>query len=1020
MNRDVKRISKNTLIVLLVALMSACLFGFFGVSVKSKADAAISEIQLKTQYNLYENVYLPDATITFGDSEYEAEKIAVFPSGTAYCTSSFVASEEGLYKIQYRAKIGQDLKVFEKTFNVSGSLFSASGATEIAYGYYDATEHDPNNIGTTGRVEGLKVSLSAGDTITYNQAIDLNDYGRDELLIQCCVTPNTIGTPDSLLFYIYLTDAYDPSNVITIYERLPSNYEIYGNTYTAARAFATEKLTGWEWNSGVKHAGDNYGSPFALNTSGILNNTRLTTIADNTFQIAFDYSTKELLSPVRASSANPVVCDFDNPRDFGTLWDGFTTGECYISVYSADAFNFVITKIGRQDLTDTSFNSRNAVINVDLGDYSADDLPTAEVGSPYGLFGASCLSPYFGRLEVIPRVYANYGEPEQFEVLVEDGKFIPAKEGEYSLVYEVTDYFGETLTKVFTIEAVNELPEMSFDFTGIDNSTSALTGEYVSLGYPKVINASGNAVIKAYLKSGETETEITGGGFRTEAEGEYTVIIRATDHCERTVETEYGFTAEHTDLPTFVSEPILSDFFISGETYSVPAMKAYNFTDGSKAEIDAKITVIDDEGERIVRKGTFVPFASKNGKYTTIRYSASVAGGEDAVLEYNIPTIVTKKNDDLILKNYFYATEGKIMATEVDEYSTNYVVYGDIKLGFVKPVMADGFNFKFGFVRDFAALSEVNVYLKDSENPKEIVRLRYYIEDGKLTFKVNDDPIVYPVSQVFDSNDVFTVSYSAQKNGVIYDTFKSSYATIKRTMYGEEFKGFSSHKILFSISVEGVTSMTKVRIDSVNGQLINNDVMEFVGPNMTVTGVYGGTQKAGDRVVIPMVVAEDVVTSSSRVTVSVRDPDGNYVITTDGIELRNKESKEYTIEVSKMGRYLVSFVASDAEGNTEGFSYVINVLDEEPPVITVKEEIKKNYKLGDTVYLSSATATDNITQNPEVHVDVITPKGAVFSVENRNGYAFRPISAGTYKIIYWCIDEQGNMETFDFEIVVSE
>ena len=1016
--------TKNKLLLIFIVLFSLSLFCFSRVAFVTQADDGLGEVALKTEYDMYENVAIPEAKVTVGGVEYNTEVIVVYPSGSAYKTMNVNTFEEGEYRVQYRATVDGELKIFEKTFTVSNSLYSYSLSSEVEYGSYNAAEHDPNNIGTIGTVEGLKVSLSGGDTFKYNRAINLNDYSESDILLTFCVTPQVIGVADTFDFYVYLTDAYDSTNVIKIYSRLPSsNYTEYGNSYLAAKAFDSMKYTGWEWNFKTKHSGDNYGFPYGLNTAGYMNNAYLHDIRDNTFNISFNYAEKTLHNPVHASSGNvTTVCDFDNPRDFSQLWDGFTTGECYISIYCENDFNFVITKLGKQDLNDDAFTNRDPVTQIAFGDYDKDNLPNAVVGCPYGVFEANCLSPYFGNLDVTARVYRNYGEDNQYEVLVRDGKFIPEKPGKYYLCYEVKEYFGKvSKSEVYQITAKSPdgvLP-MQFDFTGVDIPEQGCVGDFVEVSSPIVENPCGNAVIKKYIEYNGIKEEFQ-NGFRPTKSGRYKIVFRAIDHSGREYYERFNFIALSGDTPVFIDEAKFPDYFISGATYSLPVLNAYNYVDGSREEVKATVTVIDDDGQRIIRTGTIVPVARESGRDTLVRYTASLNGGNKVVKEYRIPTIVAERNDALIMKNYFYASEGRINYSESGEFSTYYTISEDTKLDFAKCVIADGFTFKFGSMKNYVNFSAINIYVTDSENKKESVKLTYSIKGNSVEFTVNDGNIIYPVTQMFDSDDEFTLQYLSQNLAFSYDTLlKGNLAKIKNTVNGDVFNGFSSGKITFSLEVEGVTSLTKIRIDSVNRQLISNDDMDYVGPDISVLGVCGGMYRLGEEITLANVICEDVLQPSAKIYMSAEGPDGSYLLSTDGIMLEDVEVQQYKIKLDAIGSYIMTYTAYDSANRRSTFSYIVMVLDREAPVIKVTSDISKSYSLGETVYLSGATATDNVTEDLEVKVYVETRNGVMFEVKNQNGYAFKPLSVGEYKIIYWAVDEQGNMGTYTFTITVS-
>ena len=336
-----------------------------GVMFAGTTPELTTSTTLEASYELGTELEIPQGTLKVGDNTANAETIVVFPNGAAYKTVLAQLTQEGKYVVQYRASIAGKLYVVEKSFVVESKLYSCSSGTKYEYGTYVAADHNPKGFQPTGgEVTGLKVNLAGGDIFRYNEVIDLNTLTKDDQILKFALTPAEIGTADTQQMFMYLTDAYDPENVITIKIRQPDPVGGYSNIYMSAAA-PNQSLTGWEWNSGRKHTGGNYGAPFRANFAGYFkdgngayNSPYLSKIEENTVSFSMNYAERELHCTIRpASSSSTVVADFDNPRDFGSLWQGFTTGEVFVSLTSPSPVNFVITELAGRDVSNMEFET---------------------------------------------------------------------------------------------------------------------------------------------------------------------------------------------------------------------------------------------------------------------------------------------------------------------------------------------------------------------------------------------------------------------------------------------------------------------------------------------------------------------------------------------------------------------------------------------------------------------------------------------------------------------------------------
>ncbi|MGN1077295.1 MAG: hypothetical protein ACI4ST_02150, partial [Candidatus Gallimonas sp.] len=806
------------------------------------------------------------------------------------------------------------------------SLYSVSDLNStIEYGTYKADDHNPKGTTTGGSVTGIKVGLMANDTFRYNKVIDLSGWTEDDLFLSFSITPDTIGAEDVTAFTIVLTDAYDSANKVTVVVSHTIDGLGYSNSYI--RAMATgQKLTGWEWNLDRKHVSNDYGYPVRLSFAGLANNIdALQDVANNSVNLNFDYGEKELHSKIRQASATSTeICDFDSARDFTTLWNGFQTGECFLSIsasgYLGAKANFVITQLADQDLSDFSFDDRGELkVTADTGIYAPEALPVAVVGKFYPLFPASCISPYYGELDVTPHVYFAYGTASETECTLRKGSFQPTETGEYTVVYEAKDPFGTVGKAELTVLAVAQTEMITFDIQTDDYPTSVDAGNTVIIKTPDVNGGTGNIEVKTYIEYGVERTQIENELFRPTAAGNYKIVFEATDYCAQSAAFEIPLIVSPGTKPVFETDSLsLPRYFIDGETYVLSLPTARDYTDGSGREVPVSVTYTDSNGTIRVRKDNKItPQVDKNGDVVTVTYTASIDGKDTACLEYHIPAIQIKNaNGDLLLNRLLYPTDNKVTSVVAGEEGTTVTFSQEgARVDYINPLIAHGFTLRFSVPKSGASFSRLSVLLRDAEHADQTLKLTYMKGINGSVFFVNDEGSAYPLLQKFASDDLFYLRYDGNKREISFDLTKLVVKP-EKTLSGTPFTGFSSGKVWMSLQFEDVRAVSSVLVTEVCRQLLTDEPIDFFLPVIGYLGETGGTKNLGDVVTLPRAIAADCVSPITSFQITVKDPDGNVVKDVNGLALDGADGwGEYTIRIEKIGAYKVSYTAVDGSEN---------------------------------------------------------------------------------------------------------
>jgi hypothetical protein len=244
---------------------------------------------------------------------------------------------------------------------------------------------------------------------------------------------------------------------------------------------------------------------------------------------------------------------------------------------------------------------------------------------------------------------------------------------------------------------------------------------------------------------------------------------------------------------------------------------------------------------------------------------------------------------------------------------------------------------------------------------------------------------------------------------VVADSVSGTKVTVDTNLAGEAFEGFAQRTVYVRFETEGVTGESTVKLESICGQYFYSETKDWIAPVIYIDGTYGGEYSINTTATLARPFAMDVLDGDVGGTFTVTDPSGNIVTDIHGKRLENCEFFETQIELTQYGRYLVTFYAVDKQGNeTTTFAYTLRVLDEVPPTLTLKGGVAETVKVGSTVALPKAVATDNYDTSLVVKIMVIDPMGHTSIIPVSTGkYAMSRV--GTYIFCYFTQDEAGNI-----------
>ena len=993
------------------------------------ADATLNAF-LAQEYVVGDTVSIPNYQFETSGEKIIAEKIVYLPSGQGYTGETLTFSEMGQYVLSYYAKAGAETFEKTETFQVSDYLYSTIGTkSQIDFGgVAEYTQYKANTR------SGMIVDLSQGETLQYNKVINLNDYKDGKTFLNMSMLPHSLGAADANKILVRLTDVYDSNNYITFECRKIGAGQNYMERLTYVMAYASngqlpQGLAVKQKNKsdfvyeGIyykRHLNDIYGTELYFPMSGYSITTGENIALDETkvglqdMKLGFDYQKK------RVYGNGALIVDFDDPVLQKKIWDGFTTGECKLSVsvsgYNGGSCRMLFNEIDGNTMESNGkmYDDKKPEIFVDTTEISA--LEYISVGKPVNIPSATARDSYKGNCEVTTQVFVNYGASTQSLVAVADGAFTPKQERKYTIVYTAKDNCGNTQTKTYALQAKRTSEDVSLSYGTVVNN--ATVGQEVEIGKPTVTNAIGNYYVTiTAVKDGKKEVLLSlnkdtldeaNYTWRPMSAGAYQIVYEYHDYVSQG-ETSYPLNVAANGQDILIGDAVIPKYIIKGATYATPVFNGYEFVNGNgkekKADLYLSTKADYTESDKIVND-TFVVNATAQTCFFTF-----VLG--ENIRTYSVPLVdVNYGQRPLALHKYFYGYSGEPIP---EAEKTTYTIAnqsGEYSLGFINAVQT--FDFSVGFtVPQTANYNKVKVVLTDSVDSTQQLVFNYRNTSSTAYFSINGG-VEYDFGKRINGTS-FVLSYKNAK--------KTASAGVNMTYNvetgadGKAWAGFSSGKVWVQIFVEDITDTNapQITMDKVNGQFIYQLVMmgmnltaDIIGPQISTPTLKGNFAK-GDKATIVPVEYGDVLDPKVTATFTVRDPNGNVVVSDANVRLENLTdlSQSHEITLNVYGNYLISYLIKDAAGNPTVYEYAIAVVDEVAPTVRLNAHATAVY-CGKAITLASLNITDDISspENCKVFKYVQTSDGQRVSVK---GKTYTPAKAGEYQVWYYVYDENENV-----------
>lgn len=952
-------------------------------------DANYPALRLNHVQNKYKCNDKPDLQskqIIDCQSEY-SETVLLYPDGTIKKSNKYLLNQQGEYVLRSTAVVDGKKFIFERKFFTQKQKAYISPNNENIL-YSDSSYVNQN---------GIAFTLKNNETFVYDDIIELNN-DSDTPIIELYITPFVKGKAEANMIDIRLTDINDENNYITIRSSC-----FWKDPYTSFMTAGVKNNRKVGWEGEYLRTTPERGTFAPVSHAGLSTKGKYYPVS-----FSFNSSTGEVyLLNETLSSGKTLVTNLKSHKEHDEIFNGFSTNivKLSISVYDAAAVRsaFLLTSVNGEKIFDLYGQTKSYTdIDINFDGYDENKLPYAIEGLPYKLFDACCVNANGKEIPVDKNVYLNYEEDNQFDISIKDDCFIPVYSGDYTVVYSVNTDSGDMIIRKYTVTCRSSDSDI-LEVDVIPPERIAKLGEKLELHSPQIINASGKIKKSITFVSPSGKAGDVGiGVFIPKETGKYKFTYTISDYIGRLVTKEYEVDIVKNDKPVFNNVIEIPEYFIYGEKYSLPVLTATDYSDGIN-EIPVIVTITENGIEREISVGDY--YTPTTEDVVVITYKAVGKKGSN-VLSF---TSKIKKvcDEDEFGQTEFYLSEyfhGNNIRINADEKSVRIETVGkNAKFNYIYPLLSDGFNFKFNFDETHSSAAAMHIYLEDYLNESVSIKISFIRGENQSCYiSLNDGEKIKTDYSMAGGGKDFILKYDSVNN-ILTDDF--SYAlNVDECHNGDVFLGFPNKKVNFRVEFEEDNADTVLLFKALNYQPFTSSVEDEVMPRISIPEYKTQIIKAGSEFDILEALAADVLDNDIKFTVS-GNFGADYIMSTDGILLKDVPVKQYRIKFDKIGSYNFVYRATDRSGNSCDAFISFTVIDEEPPVITVNNDILIGKK-GKTIDLPIAEAHDNETKELKIVIIAIRPDNVI---ENISGNQYTMKIAGKHIIRYMCIDEAGNV-----------
>ena len=1029
---------------------------------------------LPESYNLNSEFKVPAGKISYDGHQYSYNDYYVrYPNGKSYKKDTYVLDIAGRYECVFIYST-QDFEVYAKyVFSALTAAYTVKNPESyVEYQQQIITNIDPadglkvklmeNDMFTYNQIVDISNATRDTPIIKYhpyahslraNPANAHLDMYKDVVFQYDDHNKPKPHTIDANCSVVRVTDAYDSTNYFEVHifyrtANLSNNrqqqycvggascQDLVGIERATAQGTGNRLVTidGVTYREYIGKTPSSFGA--TLNTrTGYIYENRLN--EDGTYQKRVVGTTYDISSTADISNADDYgysiyyepdtkkiyvgmvsqfcINDMDEVVLHGTnTFKGFTTNEVYVSVYfqeyNSSYAEFDLESIyGVDDFSKTVVEDKNAPI-IEL-DNDNNNFNIA-VNEEFKLFNASVIDySYQGDLKTF--VYYEYNTPQQTQINVKNNAFVPKKPGNYTVVYQATDAFGNVSHKEVSLYAITTETNKIIDFS-VEKITEADAGQEITLPTPniKVYNNEPTIKCTATYEDGEA-VNINTNTWKLflRKPGKYQIRYEYSDGIS-TYYFEYELNAR-TSNNVYLEELHLPKYIIKDAEYTFDTARVVK-VQSKELEYANPDVYVSEDGAGFSRKIDPKDFATTASNNIQLQYRF---GSNVLLTSEEIPVKDVDFKNRLQKTAYFDTQNMTVEAT-----SSSIVLRGsnsgEATAAFINPLNLSTFAFKVDLLGSNFKDSPFELTLTDYEDDDNKITILYTGKSGSdlVTVSVNDG------QSITVNPTQYTISYNSLDE-ILSDTFDNEFSLVNP---------FKSDRFYLSMRFLVPSVSNYVAINAIGEQIMNQGNYDTKGAKINAPRIENN-HSIGSIIDLNFFRPDDVLSpyleKNYEITVNYYEneqADGIAVQALDGTLLDGTQdlTKNYQIKLEKIGIYEVRYQYNDQSYKngrlTPNKTFIVKDIysvDDTAPVITLGGGYNQNTvvsaKVGDTYTVKGYKVSDNYSKKVSVTIYVISPNNLLTKL---SGKSFKVKEKGDYRIYYYAEDESGNIASVYYTV----
>lgn len=945
---------------------------------------------------------------------YDVTVSVITPDGTKQLVTDIYYLPEtlGEYTIVYESIVnGMPLKEEQKfeVYYTPVNYLNLSSKAQVAVGQElpDYVKRPNEESPTTGTC----INTLATDTIYYKPIVDLRKLTKEDNLISFYTQASAKNVTN---IYIYLTDIYDPSNVVSI--------RFYRNEWSKNHSYLV-----------VNRAKSSYGVSNEGATKGQIRKTYGTVAYDcsmspNTygtalFNLQYDGASDTLYSIIRGTQYEVLeLCS--EKLDFVDRFYGFTTGEVYVSVKINNAGGIYLQELANTDMTSIDVEEFELGENYIVFDEYYETRPMPVKGYAYKI-PAVHASPVCGQtLNIAYKVYDESGK----EVQTADGAFTPMSVGEYKIVYS-SPLKELKIEKTLPLTVKDTPTDIQME---IPQNQKVRAGDYYTFPQMPIFGGEGEYTYsyRLYNEDGEFFADDFGRYFVATGK-QITAEITVCDYVGYQKIFSYPIEVDN-DVSVLSLKGVLPHTVRAGTQLALPDFDVMDYRTGNTL---AKQLVINEDVITLTTE-TYT-FTVPECKKLTIRFAGGI--GTEAETEKDLYTytirVLPKESSQLDLIEYDVDSLGVV-------YLENGMTFvskkeGESNVSYPYSLPANGLPLKFAVGSEQLEESSVLLHFTDEKDESKTLSFKisgfdvtkltanieqvgvwekYAISCIKGVYTENCGAEDYKAEYIGKSYYVFDVLFYEQ-DGSLRTTSDAEIIRAQVYTNGLPYKGFTSGLTYVDIGVECTAVGFKISVDTVGNQKFNYQLSinqtlldgDNMGPMLKTNELLvSSTESYGTTYTVKKATAHDVLQGEGTVRVTVVTPTGNTAIN------NAVPTETLTFALTEYGYYKIQYVATDAIGKKATKEIKVLVKNEVEPIFVIEGGYKTTYKSGEELTILAASVSN--LDDADVRILIKKPDAHYVFVSAMDTFVLDMF--GKYEVVYLIYDSSNRIteKSYSFEV----